>query len=233
LELKPYKRLFLIGGIIAALLLFWAGIRYGQDRLAGIETAFVPTADPSLGVDPSSETDPSPDSQTATIPGDAAAATEAEATAPAIMVHVVGAVQEPGVYTLEQGARVRDLVELAKPSEDADLSQINLAGFLEDASQIRIPKKGEEAQIITNLSGSSNAGAGQSQNSQNGKSLVNINQATQKELETLPGIGPAYAARIIEYRGANGRFAKVEDLTKVTGIGTATLEKLKPYITVG
>jgi competence protein ComEA len=151
------------------------------------------------------------------------------------MVHVVGAVQEPGVYTLAQGARVGDLVELAKPSEEADLSQINLAGFLEDASQIHIPKKGEKAQVVTSPSGSSGVsgtGAGQSAGAGQGKGLININQATQKELETLPGVGPAYAARIIAYRESKGAFAKVEDLTKVSGIGPATLEKLRPYVTV-
>ncbi|MDR1205309.1 MAG: helix-hairpin-helix domain-containing protein [Peptococcaceae bacterium] len=228
MDWKPYKRLFLIGGIVVALLLFWAGIRYGQDRLPGIETAFVPGTDASA---PSSETDP-PSGAPAAPEAEAAAVTEA---APTIMVHVVGAVQEPGVYTLEQGARVRDLVELAKPSEEADLSQINLADFLEDASQIRIPKEGEKVQVVTNSSGSSGAsgssgssgtGAGQ------GKSLVNINQATQKELETLPGVGPAYSARIIAYRESKGFFSKIEDLTKVSGIGPATLEKLRPYITV-
>jgi competence protein ComEA len=145
---------------------------------------------------------------------------------------VVGAVQAPGVYALEQGARVRDVVELAMPSEEADLSQINLAGFLEDASQIRIPKKGEKVEVITSLSGStgsSGSGAGQSQK---GNGLININRATQKELETLPGVGPAYAARIIEYRDSKGYFTKVEDLTKVSGIGPATLEKLRPHVTV-
>jgi competence protein ComEA len=232
LEWKPYKRLFLIGGIVAALLLFWAGIRYGQDRLTGIETAFAPGTDVTA---PSSETDPPPDARTAPEAEAAAAVTEA---APTIMVHVVGAVQEPGVYTLEHDARVRDAVELAKPSEEADLSQINLAGFLEDASQIYIPKQGEKAQVVTNSSGSSGSSASSGSSGTSGtgagqgKGLVNINQATQKELETLPGVGPAYAARIIEYRESKGYFSKVEDLTKISGIGPATLEKLKPYVTV-
>lgn len=216
MELKPYKRLALICGTIGALLLFWAGIRYGQDRLTQIDTVFTPEITTSSV--PEAASAPESASETATVP--------ATAPVPTIMVHAVGAVQNPGVYILEQGARIKDLIALAQPSDEADLSQVNLAGFLEDASQIRIPKHGEKAQILNDPAHTS------TERISNGKSLVNINQATQKELETLPGIGPAYAARIIAYRDDKGRFAKVEDLTKVSGIGTATLEKLKPYITV-
>lgn len=140
---------------------------------------------------------------------------------PKIMtVHVVGAVEKPGVYTLEEGKRIDDAVKLAVPTGKADLSLINLASPLQDGKQIYVPIKGEKRDTVRNSTSQSSDGR------------ININTAGAAELDKLPGIGPALAQRIIEYRESKGSFGKIEDITKVSGIGTAMFEKMKSRISV-
>ncbi len=139
-----------------------------------------------------------------------------------LTVHVVGAVANPGVYTLEEGKRIHDLIQLASLLPEADTTLINLAAPLQDGKQIFVPFKGE-----------STKGASIPQNAgRQGDGLININTAGLKELDSLPGIGPALAQRIIDYRENHGNFAAVEDITKVSGIGPSTLQKFKHLITV-
>lgn len=135
-------------------------------------------------------------------------------------VHVVGAVEKPGVYTLEEGKRLDDAVKMAVPTAKADLSLINLAAPLEDGKQIYVPKKGEKVDVVRNLTPTASSGK------------ININTAGAAQLDKLPGIGPALAQRIIEYRESKGLFEKIEDITKVSGIGNAMFEKMKSKITV-
>lgn len=137
-----------------------------------------------------------------------------------LTVHLVGAVEKPGVYTLEKGQRINDAVQMAVPLEKADLTQINLAESLQDGKQIYVPAKGEKAPPAT----ASRIGVKAS-------GLVNINTAGAGELDKLPGIGPALAGRIIAYREKNGPFGKVDDIIKVSGIGPALLAKIKAQIT--
>lgn len=137
-----------------------------------------------------------------------------------LTVHVVGAVEKPGVYTLEEGKRIDDAVVLAVPTEKADLSLINLAAALQDGKQIYVPKKGEKPENIRNSTVSSSS------------AIININTAGAAELDKLPGIGPALAQRIIDYRENIGSFSTIEDITKVSGIGPAMFEKMKSRITV-
>jgi competence protein ComEA len=150
-----------------------------------------------------------------------------------IAVHVVGGVTAPGLYFLPPGSRIYDAVMLAAPESDADLGRINLALLVEDGMQIRVPiigkasSWGEEA-LIVRASDNNELWLGGGAAVSQGK--VNLNTAAAKELETLPGIGPAYAQRIIQYREEQGGFRTVEDLMKVKGIGQAKMEELRDLV---
>ena len=142
-----------------------------------------------------------------------------------IIVHITGAVPRPGVYALPEGARVQDAISAAGGFlADAEKSGINLARVLEDGEQIDIPYT-EGASIVLATPGleviTTNT------------ELININTASQFELETLPGIGPTTAQKIIEYREENGPFATTEAIMDVSGIGPGTYERIKDLITVG
>ena len=145
------------------------------------------------------------------------------ATPATIRVYVSGAVKRPDVYALPAGSIVKDAMEAAGgPAEEADLDRINLAAPLGDGLQVHFPRRGEAAptpQPGFNLA----APAGP----------ININTATPQQLETLPGIGPTLAQRIVDYRTANGPFKSIEDVKNVKGIGDSLFEKIKDSITVG
>ncbi len=143
-----------------------------------------------------------------------------------IFVHVTGAVKSPGVYTLFEGQRVYEVLKLAEPLDDADVDLLNLAGVLYDQDKIYVPKKGEV------LAGSDALGAGGAGGSNRSASLININTASAKDLENLPGIGPAKAQAIVEFRTKQGPFSKKEDIKKVSGIGDVTYSKIESLITV-
>jgi competence protein ComEA len=139
-------------------------------------------------------------------------------TAAPLCCHVTGQVIAPGVYTLSPGAEVQDAIQAAGgASVDADLERLNLAAVVQDHQQIVVPRRSTDSNALDGPS------AG----------LVNINTAGSETLQTLPGIGPALAGRIIDYRDAHGPFVAVEDLLNVKGIGEVTLEKLRPLISVG
>lgn len=146
-----------------------------------------------------------------------------EAEPALIKVHVVGSVAHPGVYTFEEGERIDAAVRLAAPTEEADLSLINLAAMLQDGSQIYVPKKGEEVARIVSTESPVQVPI---------RGKININRASLNELDTLKGIGPALAQRIIDYRKEQGPFASIEEITEVKGIGPALLEKICNDITV-
>lgn len=191
--------------------------------------------DPAATGPPGSAAAPGPADPAATGPG---AADPAGAPAGRIVVHVVGAVVSPGVVVLADGARVADAIAAAGgAASDADTEQLNLARVLGDGEQVRVPHAGE--QLVAPDPGPSPPGgasgggaAGASGGSTPGGGVVNINTAGAAELEALPGIGPALAARIVEYRDGHGPFASVDDLTDVPGIGPAKLEALRSQATV-
>jgi competence protein ComEA len=145
-----------------------------------------------------------------------------------MMIFVSGAVQAPGVYPLPAGARVVDALEAAGGfAPDANVNALNQAEPLHDGVQIYVPTLAEE--VPTPPVGVSGEAASSSEGeSRRGDGLINVNTATQAELESLPGIGETRAQEII----ANRPFQSVDDLERVPGIGPATLEKLRPYVVV-
>lgn len=147
-----------------------------------------------------------------------------------VRVYVSGAVVRPDVYRLTTGSIVKDAIEVAGGvTGDADLIRINLAQELQDQQQIYVPRVGEEEAPPPVTGGESAPPSRFAEPA--GK--ININTATTEELDTLPGIGPALAQRIIDYREANGSFKSIEGIIGVSGIGEATLEKIRDLITVG
>lgn len=148
-----------------------------------------------------------------------------------IYVHIDGEIKNPGVYEMENGDRVFQLLEKAGGiTENGDLSSINLSKKLIDGEKIIIfAKKAPENEI--NLSNEANIDLHKDNTAKS--NLININTADQKTLEELPGIGPTLAQRIIEYREKNGYFQSIEDIKKVSGIGEKRFEDIKDLITVG
>lgn len=150
-----------------------------------------------------------------------------EATPEPIGIYILGAVQNPGVYFMPPGSRVIDAIAAAGgETAEADLARVNLAARLEDEEQIYVPRLGEETASLQVLSTPTSQSATQS-------GLININTATAQELETLPGIGPALAQRIVDFRTANGPFASIEQIIDVSGIGEGIFSDIKDLITVG
>ena len=151
-----------------------------------------------------------------------------EATSAELVVDVKGAVKSPGVYVLMPDERVIDAITIAGGyTAEADSTYINHAQRLTDEMVIYVPKIGEEIDLEQQTFISSSTIENQTSN---GK--VNLNTASETELSTLPGIGPAKAKAILEYRQQNGRFKSVDDLKNVSGIGEKTFEKLKQYIEI-
>jgi competence protein ComEA len=146
------------------------------------------------------------------------------ATPPAaLMVHVAGAVVEPGVYELAGNARVRDaIVAAGGPTDSADWNALNLAAAVSDGVRVYVPEIGE---IVPPTSGGAPAPAADE------TSPVNVNVATATELESLPGVGPATATAIITERERNGPFLGVDDLDRVPGIGPAKLDAIRDLVT--
>lgn len=146
---------------------------------------------------------------------------EPSSTPSPIMVYVTGAVNTPEITVeLPHNSRVMDAISAAGGlSTDADEVAINMAGILRDGDQVHVPAMSEnitdEPDILATKSGGN---------------IIYINTATQAELETLPGVGPALAERIIAYREENGAFASLEDLDEVSGVGEAMLENIKDLV---
>ncbi|WP_322786105.1 helix-hairpin-helix domain-containing protein [Caldanaerobius polysaccharolyticus] len=142
-----------------------------------------------------------------------------------IYVDVSGAVKNPGVYKFKQGDRIIDAVNRAGGlMADADTSQVNLAKKLADEEKVYIPKKGEKlpqpAANVSTVGGETPA-----------EGKININTASLQELDTLPGIGPVIAQRIIDYRNQNGPFKSIEEIKNVSRIGDKLYEQIKDKIT--
>ena len=174
-----------------------------------------------------------------------------------IIVHIDGAVNNPGIVTLNENSRLLDAIEQAGGlTQEADIRKINLASYLEDGMKVYIAsKKGQDdvvdnAEIMysnandTNIDvnrdkincnakiNNDNEKINNKNEINNGKQKININNANIEELKSLPGVGDGTASKIIEYRNKNGKFKKIEDIKEVKGIGNNKYKKIKDYISI-
>jgi competence protein ComEA len=151
------------------------------------------------------------------------------------IVHVVGAVRRPGVYRLRLGQRVEDAIRRAGGARDStDLQAINLAAKIADGQQVVVPRRagagGSGAAAGGGGPGGASAGGGAAGAAPSAP--INLNSATAEQLDTLDGVGPATAQKILEYRTQHGGFSSIDDLAQVSGIGPKKLEALKAQVTV-
>jgi competence protein ComEA len=152
---------------------------------------------------------------------DRAPATTLTTVPSVLVVHAAGAVQRPGVYRVQPGARVTDVLDAAGgPSPDADLNRLNLAAPVADGTQVYVPRVGEAIPASSVSSAATATGP------------LDLNTATLEQLDELPGVGPATAKAILAERERRGRFRSVEDLLDVRGIGPAKLDGLRDLVTV-
>lgn len=156
-----------------------------------------------------------------------------------IVVHIAGEVKKPGIVRIKDGSRIADIIEQAGGLTDqANLTNINLAYIVEDGQKITIPSKQEQEvkEYISNQSGEGvireNPEINTIQSATIKNTKVNINKATKEELQSLSGIGESTAQKIIDYRKENGEFKQIEDLKNVSGIGDAKYNAIKDNIKV-
>jgi len=140
-----------------------------------------------------------------------------------VVVHVVGAVHQPGLYRLAHGTRIADAVARAGgATHKADLAQVNLAAPLADGEQVVVPRRGATAAPVGVAAGSAAGGAP--------AAPVQLSTATLEQLDSLPGVGPATAQKILDYRTEHGAFSSVDELDAVSGIGPKRLEELRDLV---
>jgi len=141
-----------------------------------------------------------------------------------VTVHVAGAVRSPGLYRLRSGARIDEAITRAGgPSRRADLAALNLAAKAEDGRQVLVPERVRAGVATTTAASGAGAAA---------DAPINLNTATLDQLDTLDGVGPATAQKIIDHREANGGFSAVEELDQVPGIGEKRLAALRDQVTL-
>ena len=168
-------------------------------------------ADPAPEVDLPRATESLPPAAASSIP------------APIVVVQAAGAVLHPGLYRLASGTRVDDLVQAAGGlAADADADRVNLAALLTDGQKVYVPRVGEPLPADAAATDSTASAAGP----------IDLNAASVAQLDTLPGVGPATAQAIVDYRTQHGRFRSVDDLLNVRGIGPAKLDALRGLVRV-
>lgn len=201
------RALVWVAGAVAAVVagsLWWSGVRGGGP---------VPSA--SAAAAPARP-----------VPVESTRAVTAPAMVATVTVHVVGEVRRPGVYRLPGGSRAADAVQAAGGLLGAaDQAAVNLARVVSDGEQIAVPRQGEGVPVAAGTAGGGAAGA------RAGK--VDLNTANEAQLDTLPGVGPSTAAKIVSDRAENGPFRMIDDLMRVPGIGPSKYDALKDLVTVG
>lgn len=148
-----------------------------------------------------------------------------------IVIHIDGEVLNPGVIKLALGSRIADAIQYSGGlTANADIANVNLAYQLSDGQKVYIPSINDVAEIdtIQDAAGENIIKSDGTKNS----NTININTATQSELETLSGIGSSTASKIIDYRNKNGKFKTIQDLMNVSGIGEAKFNSIKDYISI-
>lgn len=149
-----------------------------------------------------------------------------------IIVHITGCVKKQGIVELDEGARIIDVIEAAGGvTEEADITKVNLAYIVKDAQKIYIPSiyDKQDVEYITSNNGENVIVENKYEGENN---MININTATQTELETLSGIGPSTALKIINYREEHGKFKSIEEIKEVPGIGDAKYDNIKDMIEI-
>ena len=148
-------------------------------------------------------------------------------------IHVAGAVHNPGIVEANDLMLVAEAIEEAGGARnDADLDMLNLAARMVPNTQLYVPRKGEYLAEERLGAYSAKVMAESFTQSASGSSLININTASKEQLESLPGIGPVIAQRIIDYRSQVGRFHSIDQLTEVKGIGQKKLEQIRPFVSL-
>jgi competence protein ComEA len=166
---------------------------------------------------------------TTSASSDAPSVSVAPARDSSAVVHVVGAVRRPGVYRLRVGQRVQDAIRRAGGAKgDTDLQAINLAAKIADGQQVVVPRRG----VATGAGVAGATAAGDGTAGAAPSAPVNLNSATAEQLDTLDGVGPTTAQKILEYRTQHGGFSSIDDLAQIAGIGPKKLEALKAQVTV-
>ena len=192
--------------VITALLLFG---RNGENDEIIVEQVGEPETELQIG-------------ETGIAGSDSEEAVSMSSTAIKLVVDISGCIKTPGVYEIADGTRLHEVIELAGGlTKEADIDAINQAELVTDGQKILIPAKAEEY----------NSG-NKSQEMTTTSDKININTADSSSLQEIPGVGPATADKIIQYRDANGRFQSIEDIRNVSGIGDKTFEKMKDKICV-
>ncbi|MFJ7286859.1 helix-hairpin-helix domain-containing protein [Curtobacterium sp. NPDC098951] len=215
--------------VVIALVVVLLGARSGSSSPDDGGGALTVTGAPSVQSSTAATSGPG-------APGVGGSSPSASAVADRVVVHVLGAVARPGLVSLAAGSRVSDAVDRAGGArDDADLSRVNLARVLADGERLYVPAMGETA-IPEPVDGPPGAGAGADvgpgATGASSGTVVDLNSADQTTLETLPGIGPSLAGRILAWRDEHGRFAAVEDLLDVSGIGDARFAELRDRVRV-
>lgn len=227
-------------------------VRLGLDRrlvawaLAALVAAVVaawllrPTPTPFEETIPTASSAPAADPAVSSLPpADAGSTASTAPVATEVVAHAAGAVVRPGVYRLDPTARVDDLVRAAGGlAPEADPARLNLAAPVVDGARVYVPAVGEE--VPPEVAGpdvpapgdGSTPGAGPGGEGADPGPLIDINTASEEELDELPGVGPAIAAAIVAYRTESGGFASVDELLEVRGIGEAKLADIAPLVTV-
>ncbi|MGI8709564.1 MAG: helix-hairpin-helix domain-containing protein [Acidimicrobiales bacterium] len=182
-----------------------------------------------------------PTGSSASLPAGAGAPGSSTTVATELVAQAAGAVARPGVYHLPGDGRVDDLVRAAGGlTPEADVDRVNLAAPLADGERVWVPKRGqrEVPEVVAGggVPGATGPGSGGTTTGSGGSGSevvgpVDLNTATAEQLDTLPGVGPATAQSILAYREEHGRFASVDELLEVRGIGDAKLEQLRTLVT--
>jgi competence protein ComEA len=163
----------------------------------------------------------------------ALAPTSASPTTAFLYVDVSGAVRRPGLYKLQPGSRVADAIRAAGGAvRRADLEVLNLAQPLTDGVKVDVARKGTSQGAVASSAASSGTAGTTGVAPSPTVPIVNINTADEPTLELIPGVGPVTANAILDYRNRIGRFSTIEQLLDVNGIGPATIENIRPYITI-